>query len=151
MGSEMCIRDRLDLVGISRKSADSYPHELTAGEQKRVGIARALSVRPDFVIFDEPTTALDIRVRAQIVDLVRDLQAQMGLSALFITHDLNSVRSLAHYVAVMRHGKLIEHGETEKIFSNPADTYTRKLLDAELPIEVPGAGHHKVKHLELQQ
>jgi len=145
------VLELLDLVGISRKSADSYPHELTAGEQKRVGIARALSVRPDFVIFDEPTTALDIRVRAQIVDLVRDLQAQMGLSALFITHDLNSVRSLAHYVAVMRHGKLIEHGETEKIFSNPADTYTRKLLDAELPIEVPGAGHHKVKHLELQQ
>jgi len=145
------VLELLDLVGISRKSADSYPHELTAGEQKRVGIARALSVRPDFVIFDEPTTALDIRVRAQIVDLVRDLQAQMGLSALFITHDLNSVRSLAHYVAVMRHGKLIEHGETEKIFSNPAETYTRKLLDAELPIEGPGAGHHKVKHLELQQ
>ena len=79
------VLELLDLVGISRKSADSYPHELTAGEQKRVGIARALSVRPDFVIFDEPTTALDIRVRAQIVDLVRDLQAQMGLSALFIT------------------------------------------------------------------
>lgn len=145
------VLELLDLVGISRKSADFYPHELTAGEQKRVGIARALSVRPDFVIFDEPTTALDIRVRAQIIDLVRDLQAHMGLSALFITHDLNSVRSLAHYVAVMRYGKLIEHGETEAIFSNPADAYTKQLLDAELPIEVPAAGRHKVKSLELQQ
>ncbi|MBN8750307.1 MAG: ABC transporter ATP-binding protein [Variovorax sp.] len=126
----------LDLVGISRQRLLAYPHELTAGEQKRIGIARALSVRPDFVIFDEPTTALDIRVRAQIIDLVRDLQAQMGLSALFITHDLNSVRSLAHYVAVMRHGKIVEQGETERIFANPTEDYTRKLLAAELPIEV---------------
>ena len=92
-------------------------------------------MRPDFVIFDEPTTALDIRVRAQIIDLVRDLQKRMGLSALFITHDLNSVRSLAHYVAVMRHGKIVEQGPTEQIFSQPKEAYTRKLLEAELPIE----------------
>ena len=92
-------------------------------------------MRPDFVIFDEPTTALDIRVRAQIIDLVRDLQKRMGLSALFITHDLNSVRSLAHYVAVMRHGKIVEQGPTEQIFSHPKEAYTRKLLEAELPIE----------------
>ncbi|WP_296185722.1 ATP-binding cassette domain-containing protein [Pseudomonas sp. UBA1879] len=130
------VLELLDLVGIARAKADVYPHELTAGEQKRVGMARALAVRPDFVIFDEPTTALDIRVRAQIIDLVRDLQKRMGLSALFITHDLNSVRSLAHYVAVMRHGKIIEQGPTEAIFANPKDAYTRKLLEAELPIEV---------------
>lgn len=130
------VMELLDLVGIARIKADVYPHELTAGEQKRVGVARALAVEPDFVIFDEPTTALDIRVRAQIIDLVRDLQKRMGLSALFITHDLNSVRSLAHYVAVMRHGKIIEQGPTEKIFANPKEAYTRKLLEAELPIEV---------------
>jgi ABC-type glutathione transport system ATPase component len=130
------VLELLDLVGIARTKANVYPHELTAGEQKRVGVARALAVRPDFVVFDEPTTALDIRVRAQIIDLVRDLQKRMGLSALFITHDLNSVRSLAHYVAVMRHGKIIEQGPTEEIFANPKHDYTRELLEAELPIEV---------------
>jgi len=130
------VLELLDLVGIARSKAEVYPHELTAGEQKRVGVARALAVNPDFVIFDEPTTALDIRVRAQIIDLVRDLQKRMGLSALFITHDLNSVRSLAHYVAVMRHGKIVEQGPTEQIFANPRESYTRKLLNAELPIEI---------------
>jgi len=129
----------LDLVHLPRRLAGLYPHQLTAGEQKRVGIARALATSPDFVVFDEPTTALDIRVRAQIIDLVRELQAGIGLSALFITHDLNSVRSLAHNVAVMRHGKIVEHGETERIFSTPEDPYTRMLLSAELPIEGEGA------------
>ncbi len=122
-------------VQLPAKRANAYPHELTAGEQKRVGIARALAARPDFIIFDEPTTALDIRVRGQIIDLVRDLQQEMGLSALFITHDLNSVRSLAHYVAVMRHGKIVERGETEEIFARPVQDYTKTLLQAELPIE----------------
>lgn len=129
------VHELLDLVQLRTKVADAYPHELTAGEQKRIGVARALATDPDFVVFDEPTTALDIRVRAQIIDLVRDLQARIGLSALFITHDLNSVRSLAHYVAVMQHGKLLERGETEQIFNRPEHAYTRTLLAAELPIE----------------
>ena len=129
------VRELLGLVQLPTKLADSYPHELTAGEQKRIGIARALATKPEFVVFDEPTTALDIRVRAQIIDLVRDLQREIGLSALFITHDLNSVRSLAHYVAVMRLGKIVETGETEHIFANPQHEYTQKLLAAELPIE----------------
>lgn len=129
------VHELLDLVQLRTRVADAYPHELTAGEQKRIGIARALATDPDFVVFDEPTTALDIRVRAQIIDLVRDLQARIGLSALFITHDLNSVRSLAHFVAVMQHGKLLERGETERIFNRPEHDYTRTLLAAELPIE----------------
>lgn len=98
-------------------------------------MARALATRPAFVVFDEPTTALDIRVRAQIIDLVRDLQSRMHLAALFITHDLNSVRSLAHNVAVMRNGRIVETGETERIFATPENDYTRMLLSAELPIE----------------
>lgn len=145
---EARVMELLDLVGIAKAKADVYPHELTAGEQKRVGVARALAINPDFVIFDEPTTSLDIRVRAQIIDLVRDLQKRMGLSALFITHDLNSVRSLAHYVAVMRHGKIIEQGPTEEIFANPKDAYTRKLLDAELPIEVREQADASIPHAE---
>jgi peptide/nickel transport system ATP-binding protein len=132
---ERRVRELLDLVHLPMSLADAYPHQLTAGEQKRIGIARALAPGPDFVVFDEPTTALDIRVRAQIIDLVRDLQAEIGMSALFITHDLNSVRSLAHNVAVMRYGKIVEYGETETIFARPVEDYTRMLLAAELPIE----------------
>lgn len=127
--------EMLDLVRLPARLAEVFPHELTAGEQKRVGMARALATRPDFVVFDEPTTALDIRVRAQIIDLVRELQREMQLATLFITHDLNSVRSLAHNVAVMRHGKIVEIGETERIFAHPQHDYTRMLLGAELPIE----------------
>jgi len=129
------VLEMLDLVRLPARLAETYPHALTAGEQKRVGMARALATRPDFVVFDEPTTALDIRVRAQIIDLVRELQREMHLATLFITHDLNSVRSLAHNVAVMRHGKIVETGETERIFANPQHDYTRMLLGAELPIE----------------
>lgn len=125
----------LDLVNLPSRHAEFFPHELTAGEQKRIGMARALVTEPDFVIFDEPTTALDIRVRAQIIDLVRDLQSRMGLSALFITHDLNSVRSLAHDVAVMNRGRIVETGTMEDVFRQPQDPYTRKLLSAELAVE----------------
>ncbi|TPE49290.1 ATP-binding cassette domain-containing protein [Amaricoccus solimangrovi] len=129
------VREMLELTRLPARLAEAYPHELTAGEQKRVGMARALATRPAFVVFDEPTTALDIRVRAQIIDLVRELQREMRLSTLFITHDLNSVRSLAHSVAVMRHGRIVEMGETERIFAAPSHDYTRMLLGAELPIE----------------
>ncbi|HBW2224511.1 TPA: ABC transporter ATP-binding protein [Klebsiella quasipneumoniae subsp. quasipneumoniae] len=127
----------LDLVNLPSHYAELYPHELSAGEQKRVGIARALITEPDFVIFDEPTTALDIRIRAQIIDLVRELQSRMQLTALFITHDLNSVRSLAHQVAVMNRGRIVEQGPVDKIFNSPSDPYTMKLLSAELTVDHP--------------
>jgi ABC-type microcin C transport system duplicated ATPase subunit YejF len=132
---ERRVHELLDMVQLPSTLATAFPHQLTAGEQKRIGIARALATNPDFVVFDEPTTALDIRVRGQIIDLVRDLQARIGLSALFITHDLNSVRSLAHFVIVMKHGKLVERGETETVFTRPVEDYTKTLLAAELPIE----------------
>lgn len=136
---ERRVHELLEMVGLRAVLAKAYPHQLTAGEQKRVGIARALATGPDLVVFDEPTTALDIRVRAQMIELVKNLQARMGLSALFITHDLNSVRSLAHSVIVMQHGKIVEAGETEAIFTAPAEPYTATLLAAELPI---GAHSH---------
>lgn len=136
------VLEMLDLVRLPARLATAYPHQLTAGEQKRVGMARALATRPEFVVFDEPTTALDIRVRAQIIDLVRDLQRDMALATLFITHDLNSVRSLAHNVAVMRYGKIVEMGETETIFASPQHDYTKMLLGAELPIEEFTAEQH---------
>lgn len=137
------ILEMLDLVRLPAKLATAYPHQLTAGEQKRVGMARALATRPEFVVFDEPTTALDIRIRAQIIDLIRDLQRDMALATLFITHDLNSVRSLAHNVAVMRYGKIVEIGEAARIFAAPEHDYTKMLLGAELPIEEFAPGHEK--------
>jgi peptide/nickel transport system ATP-binding protein len=127
----------LEMVKLPSSLIKAYPNELTAGEQKRLGIARALATEPDLVIFDEPTTALDIRVRAQIIQLVRDLQAETGLSALYITHDLNSVRSLAHRVAVMHRGRIVETGPTSRVFGQPEQSYTKTLLSAELPIEGP--------------
>jgi len=127
----------LEVVQLPASLANATPQELTAGEQKRVGIARALATNPAFIVFDEPTTALDLAVRAQIIALIRDLQARAGLTALLITHDLNSVRSLAHQVIVMNCGKAVESGETEVIFSRPADAYTRTLLAAELAIPQP--------------
>ena len=134
---ERRISGLLDVVHLPSSLALAYPHELSAGEQKRIGIARALATDPDLVIFDEPTTALDIRVRAQIIDLIRDLQSRRGMSALFITHDLNSVRSLAHNVAVMLHGRIVEYRPANEIFAAPREAYTRKLLEAELPVEDP--------------
>ena len=129
------VAELLEMVRLPTSLSEVFPHELTAGEQKRVGIARALATEPAFVVFDEPTTALDIRVRAQIIDLIRELQTHKGLTALFITHDLNSVRSLAHYVAVMRLGKIVEYGDTETIFAKPEHAYTKALLSADSPIE----------------
>ncbi len=125
----------LAAVHLDPSLANVRPHNLTAGEQKRVGIARALATRPRLIVFDEPTTALDIRVRGQIIDLVRDLQARSNLASLFITHDLNSVRSLASRVAVMHLGKIVEHGDTQEIFAHSRHPYTRKLLDAELAVD----------------
>lgn len=145
------VGELLDMVQLPARIADAYPHQLTAGEQKRIGIARALATDPDFVVFDEPTTALDIRVRAQIIDLIRDLQSRMGLSALFITHDLNSVRSLAHFVAVMSRGKIVEYGETEAIFEHPSEQYTKALLAAELPIEQHAARQASVREYRLAE
>jgi ABC-type microcin C transport system duplicated ATPase subunit YejF len=132
---ERRIATLLESVRLPSSLASAFPHELTAGEQKRIGIARALATDPDLVVFDEPTTALDIRLRAQIIDLIRDLQARRGMAALFITHDLNSVRSLAHNVAVMLYGRIVEYGLTERIFAAPQQLYTRKLLAAELTID----------------
>jgi ABC-type glutathione transport system ATPase component len=130
----------LEVVQLPASLANAMPQQLTAGEQKRVGIARALATDPAFIVFDEPTTALDVTIRAQIIELIRD-QVRAGLTALFITHDLSSVRSLAHHVVIMNRGRVVESGETEVIFSRPADDYTRALLAAELTVSQPaGAG-----------
>lgn len=125
----------LDQVGLPLEAAGRYPHEFSGGQRQRIAIARALAVEPKLLILDEPTSALDVSVQAQILNLLADIQAQRGLAYLFITHNLSVVAYLAHRVAVMRQGRIVEEGATEEVLSRPRSEYTRQLLDA-----VPGRG-----------
>jgi ABC-type oligopeptide transport system ATPase subunit len=123
-------------VGLPRRVLDRYPTELSGGQLQRVAIARALTLRPKLIVCDEPVAALDVSVRAQVLNLMKDLQSEFGLAYLFITHDLALVNVIADRVAVMRAGRMIEQGTVEQIFSQPAHSYTRELLDA-IPIPIP--------------
>ncbi|GHC10672.1 ABC transporter ATP-binding protein [Cerasicoccus arenae] len=123
----------LDLLGKVNLPADSrsrYPHEFSGGQRQRIGIARALAVEPEFIICDEPVSALDVSVQAQIVNLLQDLQEELGLTYLFIAHDLAVVEHISDFVLVMNQGKLVEQATSEEIYSNPQDPYTKKLLAA---------------------
>jgi oligopeptide/dipeptide ABC transporter ATP-binding protein len=122
----------LDLVGLDRASTSLYPHQMSAGQLQRVGIARAIATEPDLVVFDEPTSALDVSVRAEILNLLRDLQRRLGMSYLFISHDLTAVRRICHRTAVLYLGRLVEVGETEALFTEPLHPYSRALLSSVL-------------------
>ena len=122
-------------VGLDPDIQDRYPHEFSGGQRQRIAIARAMVLRPRFVVLDEPTSALDMSVQAQIVDLLRELQARHRLAYLFISHDLRVVRALSSEVIVMRAGRVVEHGPTAEIFDHPKDPYTRALLAAAFGIE----------------
>ena len=126
----------LERVGLQRSYGQRYPHELSGGQRQRVAIARALILKPTVLIADEPTSALDVSVKAQIINLLLDLQRDMGLAIMFISHDLSVVRSLADSVTVMFNGRVVEQAETETIFSNARHPYTQSLLDA-IPVRNP--------------
>jgi microcin C transport system ATP-binding protein len=122
-------------VGLPLDVLDRYPHEFSGGQRQRIAIARAIILRPDLVILDEPTSALDMSVQAQIVDLLRALQASHGLTYLFISHDLKVVKALAHEVVVMKDGRIVEQGTSAQIFTNPQTDYTRDLIAAALELK----------------
>jgi peptide/nickel transport system ATP-binding protein len=133
---ERRVRELMDLVGLPHSALAKYPHEFSGGQRQRIGIARALALSPRLVVADEPVSALDLSIRAQVINLMADLQTQLGLAYLFIAHDLTLVRHVCRRVAVMYRGQIMEMAETEELFRNPLHPYTRRLIEA-IPIPDP--------------
>ena len=145
------VRRLLDVVGFDPTFTNRYPHEFSGGQRQRIGIARALALNPKLIVCDEPVSALDVSIQAQILNLLRDLQRDFGLTYLFIAHDLAVVRAMSDTIAVMNQGKLVEIGPAEQVYTSPENEYTKALLTA-VPVADPRrqrerkAERHRLKH-----
>jgi oligopeptide transport system ATP-binding protein len=136
------VEELLKLVGLNPSFINRYPHEFSGGQQQRIGIARALSLNPEFIVCDEPVSALDISIQAQIINLLEELQERLGLTYLFVSHDLRVVRHISDRVAVMYLGKIVEMAATDELYENPLHPYTQALLSAAPVVEIE-AGHKR--------
>ena len=137
------VLELMETVGLSERLADTYPHELDGGRRQRIGIARALAMNPHFIVCDEPVSALDVSIQAQILNLMKDLQEQIGLTYMFITHDLSVVNHFSDEIAVMYLGQIVEKAEAEELFAHPTHPYTQALLSA-IPIPKLGQKGHRI-------
>lgn len=126
----------LNMVGLSKEHANRFPYEFSGGQRQRVGIARALALNPEFIVCDEPISALDVSIQAQVVNMLMKFQRELGLTYLFIAHDLSMVRHIADETAVMYLGTMVEYGPTEEVYGHPAHPYTKGLLSA-VPVADP--------------
>ena len=140
----------LEKVGLSSEQSNRYPHEFSGGQRQRIGIARSLATDPDIIIADEPVSALDVSIQAQIINLMMDLQDEFNLSIIFIAHDLSVVKHISNRVGVMYHGKLVEINKTDDIFSKPENDYTKELLRAIPQPNPKGRKERKAKRLKNQ-
>ncbi|MDI6707400.1 MAG: ATP-binding cassette domain-containing protein, partial [Bacillota bacterium] len=132
------IKQLIDIVGLKSDHMNRYPHEFSGGQRQRIGIARALAVEPEFIVCDEPISALDVSIQAQIVNMLEELQEKFGLTYLFVSHDLSMVRHISHHVGVMYLGNLVEYAEVSELYTNMQHPYTKALLSA-VPIADPDA------------
>jgi oligopeptide transport system ATP-binding protein len=130
------IRELLEVVGFDPSFSNRYPHEFSGGQRQRIGVARALALNPKLIVCDEPVSALDVSIQAQILNLLKDLQRDFGLAYLFISHDLSVVRSMSDEIAVMKDGKIVEAGPADDVYERPQDEYTKALL-ASVPVPDP--------------
>jgi peptide/nickel transport system ATP-binding protein len=137
------VSELMDTVGLAERLTDSYPHELDGGRRQRIGIARALALEPEFIVLDEPVSALDVCIQAQILNLLDDLQREAGYTYLFISHDLSVVKHVSDRIAVMYLGKMVELTDSERVFSDPLHPYTRALLSA-IPIAKRGVERNRI-------
>lgn len=136
----------MDMVGLASRLVNTYPHELDGGRRQRIGIARALSLEPKFIVCDEPVSALDVSIQAQILNLMQDLQEKLGLTYMFITHDMSVVKHLSDKIAVMYLGQMVEISPVKELFKNPLHPYTQALLMA-IPVPDPD---YKVEKVPLE-
>jgi oligopeptide transport system ATP-binding protein len=145
-GRKAKVAELLDIVGLNREHANRFPHEFSGGQRQRIGIARALAIEPEFIVCDEPISALDVSIQAQVINLLHDLQKRMGLTYLFIAHDLNIVKYISDRIAVMYLGSVVELASSDELYANTLHPYSKALLSA---VPIPDPEKEATKHRQI--